>query len=81
MKTLNIKTYTDPIGRPTCAINFQTGEVCQFMMTKKFGQECVCFFQSQERYAKLHRYDNDDGFLEPCIECPLWNEKKSEKTD
>ena len=39
---VEIVRYRDKEGQPTCALNFQSWDVCKFLGTRKFGQEGVC---------------------------------------
>ena len=73
--------YRDSEGRPTCATNFETGEVCQFYRTQRFGCNETCIFAEENhrgigknmmRRNSLRENTPGDGTLIPLKECPLW---------
>ena len=70
--------YKDKENNPTCACNFETGEVCQFYRTQRFGCNETCLFASEINYRGLteiiHRRGNGQGTLIPLENCPLWKE-------
>ena len=49
--------YRDSLGTPTCACNFQTGEVCEFFRLQRFGTQETCLFAP----------DNDGGIAAPLF--------------
>lgn len=75
--TIPVVKYRDDKGRPTCARNFNTGEVCQFYRTQRFGLNDTCLFSDMSgRYWRtMDRYDNSFGYLIPLDNCPLWKDE------
>jgi len=73
--TIHTTRYHDDQGRPTCAVNFETGESCEFHCTTKFGTVDTCIFIITEgcrRPSRLKRRDNGKGLLIPGDWCPLF---------
>ncbi len=69
---IEIKEYRSPIGNPTCALNFNTGEVCVFHRTTRMGTTDICALSD----GYLDRQGTGDlGYLVPCKECIVWNVK------
>jgi len=67
-KQITVKAYRDKDGLPTCAVNFRTGEICQFHMLERFGTVAVCAVSRLE----LDRRDDGEGSLIPCEKCIVW---------
>lgn len=77
-KNIPVVGYTDKNGLPTCAINFETGEVCSFYRTQRFGCNETCLFAEVGQRglsAMLFRRENGNGSLIPCKECLVWKER------
>jgi hypothetical protein len=77
-ETVTIKhtVYRDNDGNPTCAMNFENGEVCEFYRTYKFGFCETCVFAPDVWNGlpiTLDRRDDGLGTLIPGSFCPLWN--------
>lgn len=80
---LPVIRYRDKSGQPTCAADFQTGDVCQFYRTQRMGVGETCLFAetgSYSRYADtMKRREGSEGpgmgSLIPGKWCPVW--KKS----
>jgi len=66
-KQITVKAYRDKDGLPTCAVNFRTGDICQFQLLERFGPVAVCAVSRIE----LDRRD-DVGSLIPCEKCIVW---------
>lgn len=63
--------YRDPEGRPTCARNFETGDVCTFFRVGgAFGKLELCAMAQEQRLE--HRGDDPCGWLIPHDKCLLW---------
>lgn len=76
--TMTIDRYRDKNGNPTCAINFETGDVCVFYATQKFGCTATCWFADQcsnKKWQLILRRDNGNGSLIPLADCPIWRDK------
>lgn len=73
-KTITVNAYLDPSGEPTCAENFETGEVCVFYRTSNFGCHETCVFAKDEgKYLEpLKRRRGGEGSLIPLSRCPVW---------
>jgi len=77
-KMLEIPVYETPDGQPTCARDFRTGETCRFLLAQRMGLEHSCVFSDwgqRGRRTPLESTHNGEGFLIPCAECPLHNDK------
>ena len=72
---IKIIRYRDKNNLPTCAINFQTGETCQFLGTAKFGSIEKCILT----YRDLFRRNKGMGTLIPDPACPLWRDDNGRK--
>lgn len=75
--SLRFKVYRDKNGNMTCASNFETGDVCEFYRTYRFGCNETCVFAPDEGYKgrpeDLERRNDGMGTLIPGNYCPLWN--------
>jgi len=71
--------YRDDEGLPTCALNFKTGEACEFHCTAKFGTVDTCIFAIGENGppSRLERRDGGKGLLIPGNWCPLFRHEKT----
>ena len=67
-KTIELDGYIDDSGNPCCAKNIETGEVCLFYRTSKFGCRELCGFCSSE---PLSRRKDGYGTLIPHKDCPI----------
>ena len=65
--TLEIPIYETPDGLHTCAVDWPSGKVCQFLYTVKLGFREHCFFDGK----KLERGDGGTGYIVPWEGCPL----------
>lgn len=74
IKTLQVKAYVTPDGTPTCAIDFEKGDVCQFYRTTGFGCRETCVFAQSNGHCfqTLKRRNGGEGFLVPLDCCPIW---------
>jgi hypothetical protein len=79
IKQIEVEAFTDGAGRPTCATNFQTGEVCKFYRTQRFGCHETCIFaEDNGKYSDgMQRRTSltgvaGDGTLIPLKTCPIW---------
>jgi len=68
-RTIEITAYRTPGRTPCCALDFQSGKVCKFVGTTKFGTVEVCRLDNQE----LQRGDNGKGYLVPTDSCIVWS--------
>ncbi len=80
VKAVGIVAYRDDCGDPTCATDFQAGEVCQFMTTRKFGLVEVCAATGRDLLrgppgVSMHDRVADPAghYLRPDNECPIWS--------
>lgn len=73
-KNITVLAYRDSGGNPTCAANFETGEVCVFYRTQRFGCHETCVFgDAGGRYSEgLKRRKDGNGSLIPLSRCPIW---------
>jgi len=84
--TIGITRYRTQSGKPTCALDWGTCEICQFLQTYKFGTCETCFFiPDDDRKKKTLKRDISsdgkigEGFLIPFDGCPVWENRKNEK--
>ena len=71
--TLTFERFTTNVGAPTCAKNFEIGEVCKFLGTAGMcGRNDVCLFPSEGYPVPVFR-EGGIGFTQPHSTCPLWN--------
>ena len=80
IKQIEVEAFTDRAGNPTCAANFQTGEVCKFYRTQRFGCHETCVFaEDNGKYSdgmqRRTSPNGEEGFgpLIPLKTCPIWN--------
>lgn len=82
-RAVEVTAYRDDDGKPTCALNFATGEVCIFYRTQRYGCNETCALAEWSVYSKMantmrRRKRPDDldyernGTLIPLDECPVW---------
>lgn len=76
--SLTVVRYRTKDGLPTCAANFETGEVCMFYATQRFGCSETCLFsdKSDRIWQSMARRDQGRGTLIPLATCPVWQEVK-----
>ena len=73
--TIEIERYRDPSGKPTCAVDFNGGKVCQFMALARMGTTELCALD----FKLLHRRGDDGlGFLIPGGHCVAWTKEELE---
>ena len=73
-KTIKIKAYIGKHGKPTCAMNFRTGQIFNMLLTSGFGTREHCALDSQKMLRRMMKPDGEVGYLIPGKECPIWNE-------
>ena len=75
---LVITRYRDKNGLPTCAINFETGDICIFYRTQRVGVNETCVFTEDYGHyqEKLTRRDGGEGSLIPLKQCPIWERER-----
>lgn len=75
---LNLKRYRDSQGKPACAKNFETGDVCIFYRTQRLGCSETCVFADDMSGSYLSvtmvRRNNGEGSLIPLNTCPIWKD-------
>ena len=69
-KTITVKAYRDKDGLPTCAVDFRTGEFCQFLRVTRFGILHVCAIDQSD--GLWRRGGKGEGSLIPCEKCIAW---------
>lgn len=74
--TMNVTKYIDDDDYPTCAIGFDTGEVCIFYRTLTFGTRETCIFAEGRLLQRAHLDGNKIGLLIPGDWCPIWNKEE-----
>lgn len=70
-RMIAVTAYRTPGGEPTCATNFDTGEVCQFLTTRQFGLVEVCAVFGED-IKRTHSGKKYLGYLTPVNCCPVW---------
>ena len=86
---LPVVRYRDAAENPTCAADFETGEVCTFYRTQRLGTGETCVFAetgSHSKYADtIERRDGVHGpgmgTLIPGDWCPVWEPKKAKRPE
>jgi hypothetical protein len=68
-KRISLNGYLTPLNRPTCAINWEKGQICPLLRTTLFGTQEVCAIAE----GKLYRDNGGDGYLLPDPACPVWS--------
>ena len=78
--------YLDKDNNPTCAVDFSTGEICEFLRCQRFGTWETCLFAPTENrgfgYPLKRRgkgKKRELGTLIPGDWCPLFKEEEEEK--
>jgi len=65
-RTIAIKVYRTPEGKPTCAINVGKLQSCEFLSMPVYGQfRC-------SRHGYPDDYNDSRGFFKPHAHCELW---------
>ena len=70
--------YRDKDGEPTCAINFNTNEVCAFYRTQSFGTRETCVFApslGDKKQTLNRRGEQSLGTLIPGDFCILFRKE------
>ena len=86
---LPVVRYWDKAGNPTCAVDFETGDVCTFYRTQRLGTNETCVFAetgSHSKYADtMERRDGVQGpgmgTLIPGDWCPVWESTKAKRPE
>lgn len=78
---LPVNRYFDACGNPTCAANFETGEVCRFLAASRFGafgtrEACVLRVDGLILRRTSSEGVPGGGTIIPGSWCPLHGEKK-----
>lgn len=76
---LTVTKLITPSGKQTCALNFETGEVCAFYRTQRMGTHETCLFLEAGHGGIARMLLRDvstkgvpgDGFLIPDKDCPI----------
>jgi hypothetical protein len=76
-KTIKITAYRDSKGNPTCAKNFETGQVCLFYRTQRLGcnETCALAERAGKYNQSMSRRENGNGSLIPLSNCPIWSQE------
>ena len=83
---LPVVRYWDK-ANPTCAVDFETGDVCKFYRSQRFGTGETCVFAetgAHSKYAEsMLRRDGAQGpgmgTLIPGAWCPVWEPTKAKR--
>lgn len=86
---LPVIRYRDKAGNPTCAVDFETGDVCQFYRTQRLGTGETCVFAETGAHSKfadnMERRDGVQGpgmgTLIPGDWCPVWESTKAKRPE
>jgi hypothetical protein len=71
--TITFTRYRTPAGAPTCALDFETGAVCEFHRVRSFGTVDVCHYTGADvERAREPPGQQRTGYLIPDKSCPLW---------
>jgi len=73
LKYIEAMAHYNPVGQPTCSSNFRDKDsICEFLMSKKMGQEHFCLFDPDQTTLATTKPDGE-GYLIPCVKCKLHN--------
>ena len=63
---LPVRRFRCKSGKPTCALNMEKGEFCQFLLSRRFGTTMVCgvFGRDIPYFGR--------GWPKPLADCPVW---------
>jgi len=69
--------YRTPDGEPTCAVDFEAGEVCGYFRTQRMGVHETCLFAPEDYKGFGERLLRQGGslpcgYLVPGSWCPLF---------
>lgn len=67
IRTIEIKAYRSPDGKPTCVSDFNLNEICDYISYGNYGTKFCCMFST----ANLER-EGELGYLRPHAYCPVW---------
>lgn len=70
-----VTRYRTPAGDPTCAFDFEAGEVCQFLRTQRMGVHETCIFAPEHKGLGERIFRNGKegrGYLVPGKWCPVF---------
>jgi hypothetical protein len=69
-----IMAYRTPDGTPTCAVDFDAGEVCVMLRSTRWGLADVCALDVDKgrKTNGLQRDAGGTGYLIPCDGCIVW---------
>ena len=75
-RTITVTAYRTPDGKPTCATDFDAGEVCVMLRSTRWGLADVCALDVDKgrKTNGLQRDDGGNGYLIPCDGCIVWVE-------
>ncbi len=69
---IEFERFTDEVGNPICAKNFDTGKVCRFLGSSGMcGKDDVCMFPIEQYPIPVYR-EGQVGFIQVHKRCPLW---------
>lgn len=71
-KLVEFDVYVDKNNQPTCSLNYQTKEYCQFLGQRHFGQQPYCLALCEDVNYKFDKKCNPIDYLRPLENCPLW---------
>lgn len=86
---LPVIRYRDQAGNPTCAADFEIGDVCKFYRSQRFGTGETCVFAETGTSAKyaatMSRREGSAGpgmgSLIPGDWCPVWEPTKAKRPE
>ena len=70
-RTIEVKAYRCPSGQPTCSLDVNTNQVCEFCWSRHFGQVQYCVIRATD----IERDDGGTGWLRPVDGCPVWGKQ------
>lgn len=80
----DVERFRDGDNKPTCAANFEIGDVCMFLGDKHYGTVQICMLKLGWPRLKirksglgtlLNRRKSGLGTLIPSEECPFWKDE------
>lgn len=67
-KTITIKAYRGVDGLPTCASDFNKGQVCLFCMSSRLGASLICNMLEKPLF-----HDEKREYINPLDGCLVWS--------
>lgn len=78
-ESITVTAYWLSRGKPTCAIDFAAGNVCQFYRSIGIKGVELCSYTETNLRRDVSEDENPTyGYLIPCDNCPIHNKYKED---